>query len=243
MFLHVRGIVTYQQKISVWCVGQLRFRTVKLTERRVSPKQKYFQSFPGGETKKKISLKKTHQLFSNSGPLFQRPEEVAPRSPCEDFRIPHSAKRASRMRAADTGVPLKRARVSPIHQCPRTSWIRNITSVLSRPGSMRVRAKGTTAPRDFPTCAPAISSCFGVSPPTEGGKMCKMRTTRERAMRSNAAKPTPSVRWPRQRPARCQVGRRMGASPRFSGGKVHFVHVNSVIVELILMVIMRGRDT
>lgn len=175
-----------------------------------------------------------HKFFgqlSNSGPLFQRPE-LTPRSPREDFRIPHSAKRASRMRDADTGVPLKRARVSPIHQCPRTSWIRNITSVLSRPGSMRVRAKGTTAPRDFPTCAPAISSCFGVSPPTEGGKMCKMRTTRERAMKSNVAKPTPNVRCPRQRPARCQVGRRNGASPGFSGGKVHFVHVNSVIVEV-----------
>ena len=204
-------------------VGQLRLEV---------PENRIFQFFP---------REATHQ-FSNSGPLFQRPE-VPPRSPCEDFRIPHSAKRASRMRDADTGVPLKRARVSPIHQCPRTSWIRNIASVLSRPGSMRVRAKGTTAPRDFPTCAPAISICFGVSPPTEGGNMCKMRTTRERAMRSNVAKPTPSVRWPRQRPARCQVGRRKGASPGFSGGSVHFVHVNSVIVELILMVIMRRRGT
>ncbi len=148
------------------------------------------------------------------------------------------------MRNADTGVPLKRARVSPIHQCPRTSWIRSITSVLSCPGSIRVRANGTTTPRVFPTCAPAISSCFGVPSLTEGGKMCKMRTTRERPMRSSVAKPTPSVRWPRQRPARCQVGRRTGASPGFSGGKVHFDHVNSVIVELILMaVMMRGGGT
>lgn len=73
--------------------------------------------------------------------------------------------------------------------------------------------------------------------------MCKMRTTRERAMRSIVAKPTPTVRWPRQRPARCQVGRRTGAPPGFSGGKVHVVHVNSVIVELILlMIMMRGQE-
>jgi hypothetical protein len=64
--------------------------------------------------------------------------------------------------------------------------------------------------------------------------MCNIRTTRERAMRSSVAKPTPSERWARQSPARCQAGRSTtGASPDFSGGKLHFVHVNSVIVELL----------
>jgi hypothetical protein len=117
------------------------------------------------------------------------------------------------MRAADTGVPLNRARVSPIHQRPRTSWIRSIASVSSRPGSMRARANGTTAPRDLPTCAPAISSCFG-APAEEGGKTCRARTTRDRAMRSSVARPTPSVRWLRQRPARCQVGVHRRRPPR-----------------------------
>ena len=49
------------------------------------------------------------------------------------------------------------------------------------------------------------------------------------------ARPTPSVRLPRQRPARCQAGHRTDASLGFSGGKVHFVHVNSVNVELALL--------
>jgi len=144
------------------------------------------------------------------------------------------------MRAAETGVPLSRARVSPIHQCPRTSSIRSIASVLSRPGSMRVREKGTTAPRFPYACAPARSSCLG-APPDEGGITCKMCTTRERAMRRNVARPTPSVKWPRQRPARCQAGRSAGASPGFSGGEVHFVHANSVTVDLFFFSLMKRR--
>jgi hypothetical protein len=74
MFLHVRGIVTYQQKISVWCVGQLRFRTVKSTERRVFPKRKYFQSFPGAETQKKNFTQKNSPVV-----LQQRSTLPAPR--------------------------------------------------------------------------------------------------------------------------------------------------------------------
>ena len=169
------------------------------------------------------------------GPPFQRPAPALSSDPNGDFRIPHSARSASRMRAAETGVPLSRAPVSPIHQCPRTSSIRSIASASSRPRSMRVREKGTTAPRFPYVCAPATSSCLllGASPPPEeGGNTCKMRTTRERAIRRNVARPTPSVRWPRQRPARCQAGRNAGASPGFLGGEVHFVHANSVIVEL-----------
>ena len=57
----------------------------------------------------------------------------------------------------------------------------------------------------------------------EGRITCKMRTTRERAMRRNVARPKPSVRWSRQRPARCQAGRSAGASPDFLGDEVHFV--------------------
>ena len=69
--------------------------------------------------------------------------------------------------------------------------------------------------------------------PLEAGRICRMRTTRERAIRSKVAKPTPSERCARQSPARCQVGRSTGSSPAFfEGGSVHFVHVSSVIDEL-----------
>jgi len=59
-----------------------------------------------------------------------------------------------------------------------------------------------------------------------------MRRTRERAISSSVAKPTPSERCATESPARRHAGRSAGASPGFSGGSVHFVHVSSVIVEL-----------